>query len=95
MSYVWGPHNIVGHYTQANNNTALINSSNTGAKMYAMAYVYDMSKRTSLGLTYAKINNGANASYNFFTGSALGSLDTVIVPGESPRLLQATIKHAF
>jgi len=54
-----------------------------------------MSKRTSVGLTYSKINNGSAASYNFFTGSALGSLDTVAVAGESPRLIQATVRHAF
>ncbi len=98
MSYVWGPHNIVGHYTKAGNITsdvAAAVTSSTGARMLALAYVYDLSKRTTLGLTYAKINNDANAAYNFFTAGAFGGPDTTTFAGESPRLLQGTIRHAF
>lgn len=97
-SYAWGPHNIYGHYTRAGNissNTAGVITNDTGARMFALAYVYDLSKRTSVGLTYAKINNDSNANYNLFTSASLGSADATIVAGESPRLLQATVRHAF
>ena len=96
MSYVTGPHNFVGHYTRAN---AQSNAAGTiidsGARMVALAYVYDLSARTSVGLTYAKINNDAAANYNFFTSASLGSSDAVPVAGESPRMIQGTVRHAF
>ncbi len=98
MSYVWGPHNVVGHYTRTNNissDTGTYAGTATSARMIAIAYVYDLSKRTSLGLTYAKINNDANINYNFFTSTSFGGTDTAPINGESPRLLQATIKHMF
>jgi hypothetical protein len=57
--------------------------------------VYDLSKRTSVGATYAKIDNGTNSRYNFFTGASLGSADTTPTSGEDPTMLQFTIRHAF
>ena len=96
MSYVWGPHNVVGHYTVARNaDNAAGTISNSGAKMFSIAYVYDLSKRTSVGLTFSELKNDTNASYNFFTTASLGSTDAVTVAGERARLLQASIKHAF
>jgi len=95
-SYVWGPHNIVGHYTVARDvDNAAGSVADSGARMISLAYVYDLSKRTSVGLTYSQIRNDANANYNFFTTASLGSTDAVVAAGEDPRLLQATIRHAF
>jgi hypothetical protein len=56
--------------------------------------VYDLSKRTSVGLTYAKINNGTLAAYNFHNISA-GGLNNAVNNGESPRLVALTVRHAF
>ena len=105
VRYNWGPHTVVGHYTRAGDISSDVVgavTSNTGANMVALAYVYDLSKRTSLALTYAKINNDSAGAYNFFANAAWGSPDGGIVVGvpgvsssESPRMLQATIKHAF
>lgn len=100
MTYTWGPHTVLGHYTKAGNISAdaIVGNTtdNTGARMVSVAYVYSLSKRTSVGLTYARIDNDSNASYNFFTSGALGSTDAgSAIAGESPRLLQATVRHAF
>jgi hypothetical protein len=62
--------------------------------MIAAAYVYDLSKRTSVGLTYAKIDNGALAAYNFHNISA-GGLNNVVNNGEDPRLVALIVRHAF
>jgi hypothetical protein len=62
--------------------------------MIAAAYVYDLSKRTSVGLTYAKINNGTLAAYNFHNISA-GGANNMVNNGESPRLVALTVRHAF
>lgn len=99
MSYVMGPHNFVGHYTKANNIKSDVTNaftSGTGAYMYSLAYVYDMSARTSLGLTFSQIKNSENANYTYFTGNGtLGSPDATPVAGERQSLLHLGIKHAF
>jgi predicted porin len=99
MSYVMGPHNFVGHYTKANNVKSDVSqgvTSGTGAYMYSLAYVYDMSARTSLGLTYSVIHNDSYANYTYFTGNGtLGSPDATPVAGERQQLLHLGIKHAF
>jgi predicted porin len=92
VSWTSGPHNIYAHYTRANKDKVLGDGSE--AKMIAAAYVYDLSKRTSVGLTYAKINNGTLAAYNFHNISA-GGLNNAVNNGESPRLVALTVRHAF
>lgn len=95
-SYTTGAHNFYAHYTVADkDDAAAFAGQATKAKMMAFAYVYDLSKRTSVGLTYAKIDNEANARYNFFTGAALGSADATPGAGEDVQLIQATVRHAF
>jgi len=96
VSYTTGPHNFYAHYTMAQEDKATqFTGLDTKAKMMAFAYVYDLSKRTSVGLTYAQIDNGANANYNFFTGGSLGSADANPGRGEDLSLIQATLRHAF
>jgi len=94
--YAFGPHTVFAHYDRAakvkGNGTSV---DDTGARMIAVAYEYALSKRTSLGATYAQIKNDANINYNFFTSSALGSSDTAAQPGEDPRLFQVTVLHRF
>ena len=96
VSYTTGNHNIYAHYTKAGNDKTT--AANDSAKMFAVAYVYDLSKRTSVGLTYAKITNQAAAAYNFFTNGAtgaFGSQGSAPAAGEDPRLIAATVRHAF
>jgi len=95
VSYVMGNNQFHAHYTKARDDRAL--AGDNAAKMFAMSYQYTLSKRTSVGVTYAKITNSAAAAYNFFTGGA-GSLSNstyAIGAGEDPRLLAGTIRHAF
>jgi predicted porin len=92
VSWTSGPHNIYAHYTKANKDKVLGDGSD--AKMIAAAYVYDLSKRTSVGLTYAKINNSSLAAYNFHNISA-GGTNSLVNNGESPRLVALTVRHAF
>ena len=92
-----GKHQITGHYTKAKSDTAMDNAgiNATGANMWALGYSYDLSKRTSLGVTYARINNSSNGSYNFFTSGSLGLGQAGVLPGEDPRMFGTTIRHAF
>ena len=95
IGYKWGAHNIDGHYTKARNDK--VAGGGTGAKMFAIAYGYDLSKRTSLGVTYASIKNEANAAYNLFTSAspAIGTGSGAILAGEDPRMITMTVRHAF
>jgi len=92
-----GKHQITGHYTKAKSDTQLdnIGINSTGANMWALGYSYDLSKRTSLGVTYARINNQSNGMYNFFTSASLGLGQGGILPGEDPRMFGTTFRHAF
>ena len=91
-----------GHYSEAKDDKAT-SGLNDSAKMYAIAYAYDLSKRTSVALTYAQIKNNANGTYNFFTNGSLGvgasgaAAPAITGPaaGEDPKLYGLTLRHAF
>jgi predicted porin len=94
ISYIMGNNGFHFHYTKARDDTVTV--AQDGAKMVALSYQYTLSKRTSLGLTYAKITNDAGAQYNFFTSTTLGnSTGSAVAAGEDPRLFAGTIRHAF
>jgi len=94
ISYMMGNNGFHFHYTKARDDSAT--AVQDGAKMVALSYQYTLSKRTSVGITYAKITNDVGAAYNFFTTSTLGnSAGAAITAGEDPRLFAGTIRHAF
>jgi predicted porin len=93
ISYIMGNNQFHFHYTKNRDDKAT--NVQDGAKMVALSYQYTLSKRTSVGLTYAKITNDVGAAYNFFTGASLGNSNSNVLAGEDPRLLAATIRHAF
>jgi predicted porin len=100
IGYVTGPHNIQFHYTKANDDKVTAQGAN-GAKMFALGYVYDLSKRTTVGVTYAKITNNALGTYNFFTNGGSNALGQFGSPnggsaaGEAPSLMSFIVRHAF
>jgi predicted porin len=96
LSYTWGAHEIHGHYTKARDDKATA-AVQDGAKMWALAYAYNLSKRTSAAVTYAKLNNDTGAAYDLFTNnSGLASAAAgATVAGEDTRLLSFTLRHAF
>jgi len=105
IEYRTGPHNIYFHYTKARDDKAT--AVQDGGRMTAIAYAYDLSKRTSMAVTYVSIRNDVGAAYNLF-GAAAGSIGTGatvpggaagsasgVVAGEDPRLLSVTLRHVF
>jgi|CXWL01.1.fsa_nt_gi predicted porin len=95
VQYKWGNHGVYGHYTKARNDKAT--AADDGSKMIALSYAYDLSKRTSLAFTYAKITNEVGAIYNLFTSASLGigAGAGAIAAGEDPRMWGVTMRHAF
>jgi predicted porin len=60
-------------YSKAGNTkTAGVTNANTGATLLAVGYDHALSKRTTLGISYAKLDNKSAASYALYTQSALG-----------------------
>jgi predicted porin len=105
VSYTWGAHSINAHYSKARSDKsaatdagsvqALNGNADSGANMFAISYAYDLSKRTSAALTYARINNKAGAAYNFFTNVGLGAANIAPPAGADPRLWAVTLRHQF
>ena len=96
VEYRTGPHNIYFHYTKARDDRQT--AVQDGARMTAIAYAYDLSKRTSLATTYASIRNDVGAAYNLFAVGAgsIGTGGTVgVLAGEDPRLWSITLRHVF
>lgn len=95
VSFTTGPHNFYAHYTIADDDDVSVGVED-GATMMAIAYVYDLSKRTSIGITYATIDNDSGAAYNFFTNTgALGSTGSALTAGEDGTLIALTVRHGF
>jgi predicted porin len=89
-------HQITGHYTWARSDQAsLADGLNTKANMWAIGYSYDLSRRTSIGVTYARINNQANAGYTFYNSASQGLGAAGVMAGEDPRMFGTTLRHAF
>jgi predicted porin len=95
VSYNWGNHGIHAHYTKAGDDK--VTAGDQGAKMFALTYSYDLSKRTAAAVTYARINNNAAGTYNFFTSTSLGLGGSAggVQAGEDPRMWGLTVRHAF
>jgi len=94
IHYTWGNHGVYFHYDWAGNDKATANVDDK-ATMWAIAYAYDLSKRTSVALTYSQINNHSGATYNFFTSTSLGLGNSANLAGEDPKMFGVTMRHAF
>ena len=68
-------------------------TDSTDATAYALGWEYALSKLTTFGVFYAKIDNKANANYNFFQISANGA--TAATAGESAAQLYAGFSYRF
>jgi predicted porin len=99
VAWFAGPHTLAATYTRAQaDKAAAFAALDTKATMFAIAYSYDLSKRTAVSLTYAAIRNNAGAAYDFFTNKTaggFGSTGSAVAAGEDPRLIAATLRHAF
>jgi hypothetical protein len=65
--------------------------------MIGAAYAYDLSKRTSIGISYAMVKNDAGAVYNLYGGGA-GIRERLAQHRfleKIPRVWSLAIRHAF
>lgn len=111
VSYTTGPHAYSFTYTKAGDSkdtsagtsgtagtaVAAASGTQTGARLLALNYSYDLSKRTSASVTYAKLNNRANGVYTLFyvADTVMGGASTGALAGEDHRMMGVTLRHTF
>jgi predicted porin len=69
-------------------------AADTGASQFTLGYDYALSKRTSVGVNYTKINNKANAGYALYTQNALAGTGNNAI-GQDASQLYLGVRHAF
>jgi predicted porin len=98
VSYVTGAHKFNFTWAKANDlGTNVGGVQESGAKFMMMGYTYAMSKRTNLNVSYASINNGKNAAYDFWHPSSnVSGTSAVGLPiGSDPRMFAVGMQHSF
>jgi predicted porin len=94
LRYATGNHNFYLEYARARDDKAT--AAADGARMIALAYAYDLSRRTSVGITYARLRNDPGALYNLYNSAAgQGSASAAVAAGEDPRIWAIGMRHAF
>jgi predicted porin len=91
-----GAGTILFTYTKAADakGTGLASNTDTGASLWSLGYDYSLSKRTSVGVSYARLSNKANANYALYTQGALNGTPNNVV-GQNASQLYLGIRHAF
>lgn len=76
---------------------AFVSGSDTGANLLTLAYAYDLSKRTSVSVSYARLNNKSAARYGlFYVGeNVMGGTNSGSLPGEDHTMWGVTARHTF
>jgi predicted porin len=118
VSMKFGAHTIGGSYaragnldaggslsTAASNRNAIVDTvstSETGATYWMLGYQYNFSKRTNVGATYARMDNDAKASYDFYSNGAMVQTAAATAAGvnsntrgSDPTVVMIGLKHAF
>lgn len=103
LEYTTGPHSVFAEFSQAKRDKAApFSGLDTKANLFSLTYVYSLSKRTAVGVNYARLNNGSAAFYNLYTSRVgttdpLGVVSTGANPnkGEDPRIVGVSVSHYF
>lgn len=91
LTFGVGAGTILATYTRARGVSGVANS---GATLWSVGYDHALSKRTSVGISYANMNNDAGANYQLYTTNGLQSLPTAVA-GQDQRQLYLGLRHAF
>jgi predicted porin len=82
-------------YTKAGNGERNgVDVANSSAALWSLGYDYSLSKRTKVGVSYARLNNKANAGYALYgQSSANGTPNNAV--GQDASQLYVGLRHAF
>lgn len=91
-----GPGSIRASYSKAKELESNVSRAGTGAKQYNIGYEHRFSKRTNVGIGYAKIDNDAAAQFTWTGAPPVqnGSSNTPLA-GSDPSTFFVSITHRF
>jgi predicted porin len=82
-------------YTKAGDTkTGATTNANTGVTLLSVGYDYALSKRTTVGVSYARMANEANAAYALYTQAALNGTPRNAA-GQDPSQLYFGVRHTY
>lgn len=91
LSYSVGNHGVYATYAKVGDvETNTGKTANSGAKQWTLGYSYDLSKRTSVGVNYTKVDNESAASYRFANSKGANP-----AAGQDVSQFYAGVRHAF
>ena len=98
LGYKTGAHNFA--YTMSNKGDQKTNGvtvANSGAKQTSLAYGYDLSKRTSIGIAMVNLTNESASTTGLFYNAenAIGSYGSTALAGEKHTATAISLKHSF
>ncbi|HVL55483.1 MAG TPA: porin [Burkholderiaceae bacterium] len=96
LTFQAGPGTILATYTSARRvkTGAGATLANTDATLITVGYDYPLSRRTSVGVSYARLDNKAAGQYALFTGSALANLPAPVA-GQDVNQFYLGLRHVF
>jgi predicted porin len=98
ISYTMGNHMFNFTYAKAGqttNSVAAGGSTDSNAKEYLLAYGYNFSKRTSVGVQYVNLKNNSAGLYTVHGASNANTGLTANIAGEDSTLLSFNVRHFF
>lgn len=90
--YKMGANTIKGQFYKAKD---LSGSSDTGAKLWAVGFDHNLSKRTTAYVAYAKTSNDNNAQFSMMGGGGHGDDLGARAPGQDPSGISIGMIHKF
>lgn len=82
-------------YTKAGDHkTGSVTNADTGVTLLSVGYDYALSKRTTVGVSYARMSNERNAAYALYTQAALNGTPNNTA-GQDPSQLYFGVRHSF
>lgn len=91
LSYSVGNHGVYATYAKVSDlETNGVKAGNSGAKQWTLGYSYDLSKRTSVGVNYTKIDNESATRYGFANNKGANP-----AAGQDVSQFYAGVRHAF
>ncbi len=92
VTFQLGAGTLLATYTSSGNVTGVADS---GAKMWSVGYDYPLSKRTTVGVSYVRLNNNTNALYNLYVQNALVGAAYVQTLGQDASQFYVGVRHTF
>ena len=99
IGYTMGNHTFHFNYAKAGNTSGVAANANgstdTSASEYMLAYGYNFTKRTSVGVQYINLRTGQNASSTMAGASVANNGQTGNTVGEDAKLWSFNMRHFF